>query len=549
MPRKTYYGNEARDILLRGVDKLGRAVKSTLGPKGRNAVIHRGYGLPIVTKDGVTVAKEMEAEDPGEQLGVELVRQAAMKTNDAVGDGTTTSTVLAQTMIRVALDRLKLFPHLDVHAMRAGMEGAVTRLCANLDKMAVKIEDDLEKLVQVATISANNDPVMGKLIAELMHEVGKDGVVTVDDSNEVGLKVERVEGMQFARGYVSRYMMTDHDRQVAELGDPVVIVTDYRVTTKAEIVALIQPAIQAGRKDVFLVAEALEGDALSIVVANGPTFSKNFNVVSVTPPGYGDRKKEMLDDICALTGARLVSQELGQKLESVTEADYGSCRRVTVEADKTTLVGGKGAEDAIKARVSSIRVSLEKPGLSFFDQEKLRERLAKLTGGVAVIKVGALTESEAKEKRYLIEDAVSAVKAAMQEGIVAGGGMALLRASERNSTWYADKALAEGDSVVTAAIHAPFNAIIRNAGQNPMDFYEVRGWFRMKEPKRKIPQRGGYDAKRDQVVPDMLAAGIVDPVSVTKSALKNAVSVAGSLLTTETLVVEVPEARSPQVAA
>ena len=544
--RKTYHGNEAREILLRGVDLLGNAVKSTLGPKGRNAVIHRGYGLPVVTKDGVTVAKEMEAQDPAEQMGVELVRQAAMKTNDAVGDGTTTSTVLAQTMIRIALDRLKRFPSLDVHAMRAGMETAVQRICANLDKMAVRIEEDREKLVQVATISANNDPAMGKLIAELMADVGRDGVVTVDDSNEVGLKVERVEGMQFARGYVSRHMMTDHDRLVAELGDPVVIVTDYRVTTKSEIVALIQPAIQAGKKDIFLVAEALEGDALTIVTANGPTFAKNFNVVSVTPPGYGDRKKEMMEDICALTGASLISLETGKKLDQVDGTEYGSCRRVTVEADKTTIMGGKGSEEAIKGRVSEVKAAMAKPDLSNFDKEKLQERLAKLTGGVAVIKVGALTESEAKEKRYLIEDAVSAVKAAMQEGIVPGGGMALMRAGERNSTWYADESLFEGDQVVSWAIHAPFNAIVRNAGHAPEDFYRARGWFRFKSAKRPIPQRGGYDAKRDAVVPDMLAAGIVDPVSVTKAALKNAVSVAGALLTTDTLVVEVPEPRSPQ---
>lgn len=514
MPRKTHYGNEARAILKRGVDALGDAVKTTLGPKGRNAVIWRGYGLPIVTKDGVTVAKEIEPEDPGERMGAELVRQASQRTNDSVGDGTTTSTVLAQEIIRLALERLEADPTTDVHALRHDMEVRVEEICAALDAQAVPVSGDLERLRQVATISANNDKATGDLIADLMHSVGAEGVVTVDDGHEVGVKVERVEGLQYARGYVSQYMMTDHDRLVAELGDPCVIVTDYRVTTQKELIALVKPALDSGRKDILLVCGALEGDALSIVIANGPMFKKNFNVVATTAPGYGDRSKEMLSDICALTGASLVSLETGKKIENVTADDYGSATKVTVESDKTTLVGGKGNKEAVNARVAMVKASLARTDLSTFDRQKLEERLAKLQGGVAVVKVGALTESEAKEKKYLIEDAVNAVKAAMKEGIVAGGGMALVDAS------------ADGKSIIDSACKQPYFQIIFNAGRKTSFI---------------IPAGGGFDAKKDEVVPDMIAAGIVDPVSVTKAALRNALSAAVAIITTETLIVEMPE--------
>lgn len=527
MPRNIYYGAEARNKLWLGIEKLGKAVGSSLGPKGRNSVIYRGWGLPIVTKDGVSISKEVECEDKAEQMGVELVRQAAAKTNDAVGDGTTTSTVLAQELIRLSLQALDADPALDVHALRSSLEARCEDICAALDTLAVPVAGDLERLKQVATISANNDAVTGALIATLFHELGAEGVVTIDDSHEIGLKVERVEGMQFARGYVSPYMMTDHERMVAELGDVTVIVTDYRVTTAKEIVALIQPALDAGKKDILLIAEALEGDALSIVVANGPTFKKNFNVLAVTPPGYGDRKKEMMQDICALTGASLISLELGKKLEQVTADDYGRCAKVTSDVDKTTLVGGAGTKEGVAARVASVKSALAKPELSQFDREKLHERLGKLQGGVAVIKIGALTESEAKEKKYLVEDAVNAVKAAMKEGVVVGGGMALLRAMRK-----ADPNLV-GD-IVALACKAPFLTIVTNAGS---DAEEVLS--RVIGPGKKTTQ--GYDAKTGRIVDDMLSAGIVDPVSVTKAALRNAVSVSGALLTTETLIVEVPE--------
>lgn len=534
MPRKTYYGAEARAILKKGVDALGDAVKTTLGPKGRNAVIFRGWGVPIVTKDGVTVAKEIEAEDKGEQMGVELVRQAAMKTNDAVGDGTTTSTVLAQEIIRLAFEKIEADPTLDVHAFRLAMEARAEAICAELDKQAISIDDDRERLCQVATISANNDPVVGKLIADLMADVGKEGVVTVDEGEEVGVKVERVEGMQFARGFISRFMMTDHERLVAELGDPVVIVTDYRVSTAPEIISLIKPAIESGRKNIFLIADALEGDALTVVAANGPMFKGNFNVVAVTPPGYGDRKKEMLQDICALTGATLIGLEGGRKLDSVTEADYGGCARVTVEQDLTTIVGGKGDADAIKKRISLIKAELKK-ATSDFDKEKIKERLGKLQGGVAVIKIGGATESEVKEKKYLIEDAVSAVKAAMQEGIVAGGGIALGRAALSAVRAELDaQEMSAASALMTVACCAPYAQIVRNAG---------------KDNAVAFPETGGYDAKKDVMVEDMIAVGIVDPVSVTKSALRNAVSVAGALITTETLVVELPAEKSSTVQA
>jgi len=515
-------------MLKRGVNELADAVKTTLGPKGRNAVIYPGYGMPIVTKDGVTVAKHIEPEDIGERMGADLVRQAAMRTNDAVGDGTTTSTVLAQEIVRLSLEALEKDPTLDVHTLRNQMEERVNNICVQLDKEAIQIDGDVEKLTQVATISANNDTETGKLIGELMYAVGKNGIVTVDDSPEVGIKVERVEGLQFAKGYMSRYMITDGERLVAELGDPVVIVTDYRVTTAKELVALIQPAIDAGRKDIFMICEDLEGDALTIVTANGPMFKKNFNVVAVAPPGYGDRKKEMMLDICALTGASLISLEVGKKLEDVTAADYGTCAKVTVEQDKTTVIGGGGKKEDIETRIAMVKTMLEKPELSVYDKEKLQERLAKLTGGVAVIKIGAPTESEAKEKKYLIDDAVSAVKAAMQEGIVAGGGMALFRAAVATGPY-------EKKDIISAACHKPLDQIIENYGA--------------KTTEQRVALNldyglcGGFDAKAGVVVPDMIAAGIVDPVSVTKSALRNAFSAAVAILTTETLVVEIPEKR------
>lgn len=537
MPRKTYYGAEARAKLAAGVNALGDAVRTSLGPKGRNSVIYRGYGAPIVTKDGVSIAREVDPEDPAERMGADLVRQAAQKTNDAAGDGTSTSTVLAQELIRLSLAALDADPTLDVHALRADMERRTEEICAALDAAAVPVAGDRERLRQVATISANNDHATGTLIADLLHELGPEGVVTIDDSHEVGLKVERVEGMQFMRGYVSPYMMTDHERMVAELGDAAVIVTDYRVTSAKEIVALIQPALDAGRKDIFLIAEALEGDALSIVVANGPTFKKNFNVVAVTPPGYGDRKKEMMQDICALTGASLISLELGKKLEQVTSEDYGRCAKVTTDVDKTTIVGGAGSKEAVAGRVASVKASLAKQDLSEFDKEKLRERLGKLQGGVAVIRIGALTESEAKEKKYLVEDAVNAVKAAMKEGIVAGGGMALRSAAASSLVDMENERIKEFCVPVDGACFVPLKAIIRNSGTK---LFEKRWWkFWKKVPVLCSP--AGFDAKTCRIVPDMVSAGIVDPVSVTKSALRNAVSVAGALLTTETLIVDVPE--------
>ncbi len=532
MPRKTFYGKEAREILRRGVDQLADAVKTTLGPKGRNAVIHPGYGMPIVTKDGVTVAKYVDPSDAGEAMGADLVRQAAQKTNDAVGDGTTTSTVLAQELVRLSLEKLDEDATLDVHALRSQMEARAEEICSALDAMAKPVAGDKEMLRKVAAISANNDTATGELIADLLHELGTDGVVTVDDSNEIGLKVERVEGMQFSRGYISQYMITDHDRMVAELGDATVIVTDYRVTTAKEIVALIQPALDAGKKNIFLMCEALEGDALTIVTANGPMFKKNFNVLAVTPPGYGDRKGEMMQDVCALTGASIISLELGKKLENVDGSEYGACAKVTTDVDKTTIVGGKGTKEAIAARVGIVKSALARPELSVFDKEKLQERLGKLQGGVAVIKIGALTESDAKEKKYLIEDALNAVKAAMKEGIVPGGGSALAMAVGEGFS------VESGRYIVEKACKVPAATIMANAGvtHRKFRFWDPTSWF--DESTITVPSGGGYDAKRGYVVPDMIAAGIVDPVSVTKSALRNAVSVAGALLTTETLIVD-----------
>ncbi len=539
MAKQIFYGDDARLRLKAGVDKLADAVKATLGPKGKNVVIARGYGAPIVTKDGVTVAKEVELSDKTEQMGAELVREAASKTNDSVGDGTTTATLLAQELISLGFERIKSSRfEVDVHAMRAGMQDYVEQVAKNLDAQAEQIAGNRDRIAQVATISANNDEEVGNLLADLMMKVGKDGVVTVEESQGVGIETEHVEGMQFDRGYVSGYMVTNPERMEAVFNDAHLLITDKKISSIQEILPLLEKVAATGRKELVIVAEDVDGEALTTLVIN--KLRGAFNVLAVKAPGYGDRRKEMLKDIATLTGGKLVSDEIGLKLENAELADLGRASRVAATKDKTTIVGGKGGEADIKARIAEIRNELD-AATSDFDKEKLQERLAKLTGGVAVIKVGAATESEMKEKKFLIEDAVNATKAALESGIVAGGGSALLRAKVELGEEKAKDASSVaasrhvGREIVATVLESPMMQIAKNAGKNGLDIVTSVA------AKMGSNKRAGYDAKSETFVDDMLASGIVDPVKVTRNALQNAVSVAVMFLTTEAVVAELPE--------
>ncbi len=539
MAKQIFYGEEARLKLKAGVDKLANAVKATLGPKGKNVVIARGYGAPIVTKDGVTVAKEIELGDKTEQMGAELVREAASKTNDSVGDGTTTATLLAQELINLGFEKLKSSRfEVDVHAMRAGMHEYADQVSKNLDAQAEQIAGNQDRIAQVATISANNNEEVGALLAELMMKVGKDGVVTVEESQGVSIETEHVEGMQFDRGYVSAYMVTNADRMEATFNDASILITDKKISSIQELLPVLEKVAATGRKEVVIIAEDVDGEALTTLVVN--KLRGAFSVLAVKAPGYGDRRKEMLKDIATLTGGKVVMEEIGLKLESIELSDLGHATRVTATKDKTTIVGGKGNEGEIQKRIGEIKNELANAE-NDFDKEKLQERLAKLTGGVAVIKVGAATESEMKEKKYLIEDAVNATKAALEAGIVAGGGSALLRAKvELGGSVAADASSVAaskqvGREIVAMVLESPMLQIAGNAGKNGLDIVTSVA------AKMKTSKRAGYDAKSETLVDDIVAAGIVDPVKVTKNALQNAVSVAVMFLTTEAVVADLPE--------
>ena len=539
MSKQIFYGDEARLKLKAGVDKLANAVKATLGPKGKNVVIARGYGTPIVTKDGVTVAKEIDLSDKTEQMGAELVREAASKTNDSVGDGTTTATLLAQDLINLGFEKIKNSRfEVDVHAMRSGMQEYVEEVSKNLDAQAEQIAGNRDRIAQVATISANNNEEVGNLLADLMMKVGKDGVVTVEESQGVSIETEHVEGMQFDRGYVSAYMVTNAERMEASYNDAHILITDKKLSSIQELLPILEKVAATGHKEVVIIAEDVDGEALTTLVVN--KLRGAFNVLAVKAPGFGDRRKEMLKDIATLTGGKVIMDELGLKLESVEIEDMGRASRVTATKDKTTIVGGKGNEQDIQKRIAEIKSELAN-ATSDFDKEKLQERLAKLTGGVAVIKVGASTEAEMKEKKFLIEDAVNATKAALEAGIVAGGGSALLRAKvELGENKFADASSVAaskhvGREIVALVLESPMLQIAKNAGKNGLDIVTSVA------AKMKTSKRAGYDAKSETLVDDMLVAGIVDPVKVTRNALQNAVSVAVMFLTTEAVVAELPE--------
>jgi chaperonin GroEL len=532
MAKLIQYKDEAREALKRGVDKLANAVKVTLGPKGRNVVLDRGYGSPIITKDGVTVAKDIELEDKFENVGASLVKEVASKTNDMAGDGTTTATILAQAIVAEGFSAVSSGANPVV--LKRGMDKATSWVIEHLESKKKKVTGD--NLKEVASISAN-DAEIGKLIAKVFNEVGKDGVVTVEEGLTAETGIELVEGMQFDRGYINPYMVTNTERMEAVYEDPYILITDRKISSINDIVPLLQKINQAGKRDLVIIADDVDGDALATLVVN--KLRGNFNALAVKAPGFGDRKKDMLEDIAIVTGGTVISEEKGLKLESAELAMLGRAHKVKATKDATTIVDGKGKKADIEKRVAQLKMHMEK-STSSYDKEKLQERLAKLSGGVAVIKVGALTETEMKEKKFRIDDAVSATRAALEEGIVSGGGVALFNAARalgsakiKGITAFGDEA--KGVSVIRSILERPLRAIAENAGK---DANEV-------VTKLSDSDDGqGYDAATGEYG-DMIAAGIIDPLKVVKTALVNAVSVASLILTTEAVVTDKPEPKTP----
>jgi len=528
MAKQIIYDEKARNALKKGVDQLVNAVKVTLGPKGRNVVIEKSYGGPIITKDGVTVAKEIELEDKFENIGAELVKEVASKTNDAAGDGTTTATILAQAMIAEGLKMVA--SGVSPIELRQGIEKKVGEIVANLKKMSKTISTK-EEIAQVASISAN-DPEIGKIIAEAMEAVGKDGVITVEEGQTFGVIKEVVEGMQFDKGYVSGYMVTNTETMKAEFNEPYILITDKEIASVQEILPLLEKMAQSGKKDLVIIADEIEGEALATFVVN--KLRGTFNVLGIKAPGFGDRRKAILEDIAILTGGKFITEEVGLKLENAKIEDLGQARKVVSTKDDTTIVEGKGDKKAIDNRVAAIRKELEITD-SDYDKEKLQERLAKLAGGVAVIKVGAATEVEMKEKKDRIEDALNATRAAVAEGVVAGGGLALAQAGNAFDELTDKKDDPAGSKLVDIAVLEPIKQIVANAGKDgSLVLYNI-----MKEYKAGNKNLG-YNAMTDKFE-DMFAAGIVDPTKVVRSALENAASAAIMFLTTEAVIAEKPE--------
>ncbi len=523
MAKQLIFDETARRSLKRGVDRLADAVKVTLGPKGRNVVLDKKFGAPTITNDGVTIARDIDLEDPFENMGAQLLKEVATKTDDVAGDGTTTAVVLGQALVTEGLKNVTAGANPMI--VKRGMDKAVERVVAELKKNAKPV-DNREQIAAVAAISAA-DPEVGETIAEVMDKVGKDGVITVEEGQSLGLEKEYTEGMQFDRGYISAYFVTNPDRMEAVLENPAILITDKKISSIQELLPALEKAVQLGRP-LFFVAEDVDGEALATLVVN--KLKGTISVLSVKAPGFGDRRKEMLRDMAILSGANVISEELGRKLDSVTAEDFGNARRVVSTKDDTTIVDGAGAPDAIKGRMTQIKAQIEET-TSDYDREKLQERLAKLAGGVAVIKVGAATEVELKEKKHRIEDALSTTRAAVEEGIVAGGGTALLQAIPT-----LDELKLEGDemigvNIVRRALEAPVRQIAENAGQEGSVIVAA---------VKLLPIGQGYDALRG-VYGDMYEKGIVDAAKVTRSALQHASSIAGMVLTTETLVTDMPE--------
>ncbi|MDP3956437.1 MAG: chaperonin GroEL [bacterium] len=532
MAKQILFNNEAREALKKGIDKLAEAVKMTLGPRGRAVVIEKGYGAPQVTFDGVTVAKEIELEDKYENLGAEFIKQAADKTNDNVGDGTTTSVVLAQAMIDEG-EKLIKEKGFNVIQLAEELKRGGQEILVALEKQKEDINDN-KKIQEVATLSAK-DPEIGKLIAQVMEKVGKEGVVTIDDSNTIGNSFEVVEGMQFDRGYVSPYMISNQERMESALENPYVLVTDQKISAISDLLPLLEKVVQSGKKEMVIIAEEIEGEALATLVVN--KLRGVFNVLAIKAPGFGDRKKEMLEDIAAVTGADFISEELGKKLQNAEVAHLGSAHRVISTKDNSTIVGGKGDKSEIEKRISQIKGQIKKTD-SEFDREKLQERLGKLSGGVAVIKVGAPTESAQKELKQRVEDAVSATRAAMEEGIVPGGGIALFNVHAGMKGKGDSTIAAAAEQILMRAVAAPLYAIISNSGESPEAIL------------KKLKERGqdeswkGFNAMTNEIG-DLKTAGIVDPLKVTKMALMNALSVAANYLTIGVAITNIPEKDKP----
>ncbi|MDR4945028.1 chaperonin GroEL [Neobacillus cucumis] len=523
MAKEIMFSEDARRAMLRGVDALANAVKVTLGPKGRNVVLEKKFGSPLITNDGVTIAKEIELEDAFENMGAKLVAEVASKTNDVAGDGTTTATVLAQAMIREGLKNVTAGAN--PMGIRKGIEKAVASAVEELKAISKPIENKAS-IAQVAAISSADEEV-GQLIAEAMERVGNDGVITIEESKGFTTELDVVEGMQFDRGYVSAYMVTNTDKMEAVLDNPYILITDKKISSIQEILPVLEQVVQQG-KPLLLVAEDIEGEALSTLVVN--KLRGTFNAVAVKAPGFGDRRKAMLEDIAALTGGEVITEELGRDLKSATINSLGRAAKVVVTKENTTIVEGAGATEDIQARVNQIRSQLEET-TSEFDREKLQERLAKLAGGVAVIKVGAATETELKERKLRIEDALNSTRAAVEEGIVSGGGVALLNVYNKVAQLQAEGDVATGISIVLRAMEAPVRTIAENAG--------LEGSVIVDRLKREEVGTGFNAANGEWV--NMIQAGIVDPTKVTRSALQNAASVAAMFLTTEAVVADKPE--------
>ena len=525
MSKLLLFTDQARASIKNGMDKLAEAVKVTMGPKGRSVILDRGYGSPVITNDGVTVAKEIELEDKFENVGASLLKEVAQKTNDVAGDGTTTATVLAQSITEEGIKNIVAGN--DPIAIRSGIEKAVKLVVEELKRLAKPVRSK-EEIAQVATISSL-DPEVGKLISEVMEEVGNDGVVTVEEGQTIGLEKEVVKGMRFDKGYVSPYMVTNSERMEAELSDPYILLTDQKISAISDILPLLEKVVQSGKKEILLIADEVEGEALATFIVN--KIRGTFTILAVKAPGFGDRRKEMLADIAALTGAQVISEDLGLKLEKAELSHLGRARKVVADKENTTIIDGMGEKEKIEARVAQIRKELE-ISTSDFDKEKLQERLAKLAGGVAVIKVGAATETEMKERKFKIEDALNATRAAVEEGIVPGGGVALLRAIAGLESASVTEKEKTGVHIVRRAIEAPFRQIAANAGK--VDVSDIM---------RDVLEAGGntgYDFNEMKVT-DMVAAGIVDPLKVVRTALENAASIAATFLTTEAVVVDKPE--------
>jgi chaperonin GroEL len=532
--KQIIFSDDARRKLKNGVDIVANAVSTTLGPKGRNVALDRKFGSPTITHDGVTVAKEIELEDPFENMGAQLLKEAATKTNDIAGDGTTTSTVLAHAIVTEGLKNLAAGAN--PMLLKRGIETAAKAVAAEITKSAIEVTTK-EEIANVATISAQ-DRTIGDLIAEVMDKVGKDGVITVEESKGLEFEKEYVEGMQFDRGYISSYFVTDSDHMEAVIPEPYVLIYDKKISTATDIVPILEKLVQIGKRDLVIIAEDIDGEALPTLVLN--KLRGMLNVLAVKAPGFGDRRKAMLQDIAVLTGGQVISEETGRKLEAITISDLGRAEKIVADKDNTTVVGGKGDEKEIKARIEQIKVEIEKT-TSDYDREKLQERLAKLSGGVAIIRVGAATETELKEKKHRVEDALSATRAAVEEGIVAGGGVALINAMYvLDSVKMSNEDEQIGVKIVRKSLEIPMIMIAENAGKDGSVIVEnVRQVQKSKKNKNM-----GYDVIRDEFM-DMVKGGVIDPAKVTRGALENAASIAAMILTTEALVTDVPEKDKP----